>query len=62
MDGSFFAEEGRRVKHPAAADRSVPVVERSRHRPERATEANLHASGTLEWAELRDVQAHLQGA
>ena len=29
---------------------------------ERATEANLHASGTLEWAELRDVQAHLQGA
>jgi len=32
MDGSFFAEEGRRVKHPAAADRSVPVVGRSRHR------------------------------
>jgi len=23
MDGSFFAEEGRRVKHPSAADRSV---------------------------------------
>jgi len=30
MDGSFFSEEGRRVKYSSAADRSVPVVGRSR--------------------------------